>query len=173
MCEIVRLIEDARNIWIYCWRHKVGRRTSQLETKLRELIRDRKLCSLSTHNKGQPYASLVAYAGTDDLKHIVFATPKATRKYANIKADSRAAVLITKAGNKVSDFRQAMAATAVGTVREIRKTKSSKLLKLYLGKHPHLTDFVQSPTCSVLCLDVRSFYVVDRFQHVLELHLKK
>jgi general stress protein 26 len=149
------------------------RRRVQLEDKLRDLVIGQKLCVLSTHSRGQPYASLVAFAATDDLKHIVFATPKATRKYANIAADSRAAILVNNASNKVSDFRRAIAATAVGVVREIRKTKNSKLIKLYLDRHAHLKDFVQSPSCSALCLDVQSFYVVDRFQHVLELHLNK
>jgi general stress protein 26 len=149
------------------------RRRVQLEDRLRDLVLGQKLCVLSTHSGGQPYASLVAFAATDDLKQIVFATPKATRKYANIAADSRAAMLINNASNKVSDFRRAVAATAVGAVREIRKTKSNKLMKLYLDKHAHLKDFVQSPSCSVLCLDVHRFYVVDRFQHVLELHMKK
>jgi general stress protein 26 len=149
------------------------RRRVQLEDRLRDLVLGQKLCVLSTHSGGQPYASLVAFAATDDLKQIVFATPKATRKYANIAADSRAAMLINNASNKVSDFRRAIAATAVGVVREVRRTKNSKLTKLYLDRHSHLKDFVQSPSCSVLCLDVHSFYVVERFQHVLELHFNK
>lgn len=151
----------------------MARRRVQLEDRLRDLVIEQKLCVLSTHNRGQPDASLVAFAATDDLKHIVFATPKATRKYANIAADSRAAILINNASNTASDFRRAIAATAVGVVREIRKTKNSKLTKLYLDRHSHLKDFVQSPSCSVLCLDVHSFYVVERFQHVLELHFNK
>ena len=36
---------------------------------------------LATDDKGQPYTSLISYAITPDLKRVIFATPKDTRKY--------------------------------------------------------------------------------------------
>lgn len=144
-----------------------------LSDRLRQLFDEQKLAVLSTHHQGQPYASLVAFAATDDLKQIVFATPRATRKFSNITADARAAVLVDSRSNKVSDFRRSMAATAVGTVGQVRKTKVSRLIRLYLDKHPHLSDFVCSPSCAVLRLEVHCYYVVDRFQHVMELHVNR
>lgn len=144
-----------------------------LADRLRQLFDKQKLAVLSTHHQGQPYASLVAFAATDDLRQIVFATPRATRKFSNITADARAAMLVDSRSNKVSDFRRSMAATAVGTVGEVRKTKVSRLIRLYLDKHPHLSDFVRSPSCAVLRLEVGSYYAVDRFQHVMELHVNR
>jgi hypothetical protein len=41
-----------------------------------------------------------------------------------------------------------------------------------LEKHPELEDFVRSPTCAVLDIGVESYYIVERFQHVTEMHLK-
>lgn len=123
--------------------------------------------------KNRPYASLVAFAVTDDLKSFVFATPRTTRKYSNIMASSRAALLIDNRSNRVSDFRRAMAVTAVGTVRELRKSGKSRLIRLYAGKHSHLEDFIKSPTCAVLCLEAETLHIVDRFQHVVELNLNK
>ena len=144
-----------------------------LKDRLQRLFERQRLGVLSTHCQGQPYASLVAFAATEDLRQLVFATPRATRKFSNMTADARAAMLIDSRSNRVSDFRRSMAATAVGTVREIRKARNSRLLRLYLEKHPHLHDFVHSPSCAVLRLDVQSYYVVDRFQHVMELHLRR
>jgi len=66
-----------------------------------------------------------------------------------------------------------MAVTAVGTVRELRKSKKNRLIQLYKDKHPHLEDFIKSPTCAVLCIDAKTLHIVDRFQHVVELHLDK
>jgi nitroimidazol reductase NimA-like FMN-containing flavoprotein (pyridoxamine 5'-phosphate oxidase superfamily) len=142
-----------------------------LRDRLHRLFEQQKLGVLSTHNRGEPYASLVAFAATDDLKQLVFATPRATRKFSNMTADARAAMLVDSRSNRTVDFRRSMAATAIGSVREIRKAGNSRLLRLYLEKHPHLRDFVHSPSCAVLRLDVRSYYAVDRFQHVMELHL--
>jgi hypothetical protein len=146
---------------------------TDLKQRLLQLFERQQLGVLSTHAEGQPYASLVAFAVTDDLTQVVFATPRATRKFANMTADARAAMLMDSRSNRVSDFRRSMAATAIGTVRVLRKTKNGRLIRLYLAKHPHLADFVHSPSCAVLCLDVQSYYVVDRFQHVMELHLNQ
>lgn len=127
---------------------------------------------LSTCGGQQPYASLVAFAATDDLSHIVFVTPRPTRKYANLTANGRVALLVDNRSNRMSDFRRAMAATAVGSVREVRKARNSRLIRVYLEKHPHLEDFVWSSTSAVLDLCVESYCVVERFQEVTRLQLK-
>jgi hypothetical protein len=45
--------------------------------------------------------------------------------------------------------------------------------KLYLSKHPYLKEFVSSPTCALLRMDVETYYVVHQFQNVMELHIRK
>lgn len=144
-----------------------------LRNKLKELFDKQRIGVLSTQKRNRPYASLVAFAVTDDLKSFVFATPRTTRKYSNLMASSRAALLIDNRSNRKSDFRKAMAITAVGNVRELRKSGKSRLIRLYTHKHSHLKDFIKSPTCAVLCLEAETLHIVDRFQHVVELHLNK
>ena len=144
-----------------------------LKKRLKALFDSQRLGVLSTQSRNQPYASLVAFAVTDDFKSFVFATPRSTHKYANIMASSRAAMLIDNRSNRTSDFRKAMAVTAVGNVRELRKSSRSRLMRLYTGKHAHLKDFVGSPTCAVMCLEAKTLHIVDRFQHVIELHLDR
>jgi nitroimidazol reductase NimA-like FMN-containing flavoprotein (pyridoxamine 5'-phosphate oxidase superfamily) len=146
---------------------------TDLRRKLKELFNKQRIGVLSTQKRNRPYASLVAFAVTDDFKSFVFATPRTTRKYSNIIASSRAALLIDNRSNRMSDFRRAMAVTAVGTVRELRKSGKSRLIQLYTDKHSHLEDFIKSPTCAVLCLDAETLHIVDQFQHVVELHLNK
>ena len=144
-----------------------------LRKKLKELFCNQRIGVLSTQKRNRPYASLVAFAVTDDLKSFVFATPRTTRKYSNLMASSRAALLIDNRSNRKSDFRKAMAVTAVGTVHELRKSRKSRLIRLYTHKHTHIEDFIKSPTCAVLCLEAETLHIVDRFQHVVELHLNK
>ena len=144
-----------------------------LRKKLKTLFDKQSIGVLSTQKRSRPYASLVAFAATDDFKNFIFATPRTTRKYANIMANSRAALLVDNRSNRKSDFRRAMAVTIVGSVRELRKTGKSRLIQLYTHKHSHLKDFIQSPTCAVLCLTAETLYIVDRFQHVVEYHLNQ
>jgi len=144
-----------------------------LRKKLKILFDRQRIGVLSTQKRNRPYASLVAFAATDDFRNFIFATPRTTRKYANIISSHRAALLIDNRSNQMSDFRKAMAVTVVGAVRELRKSKKNRLIQLYTDKHSHLKDFILSPTCAILCLTAETLHIVDRFQHVIEYHLNK
>jgi nitroimidazol reductase NimA-like FMN-containing flavoprotein (pyridoxamine 5'-phosphate oxidase superfamily) len=140
---------------------------------LLELFTVQKLAVLGTHQSGQPYGSLVAFASTPDLKNLFFATTRATRKFANLQADSRVSMVFDNRSNRVADFRKAVAATALGRAREIKGQDRIKFAKMYLTKHPHLKEFVTSPTCALVRIRVEVYYVVWRFQNVFELRVKK
>jgi nitroimidazol reductase NimA-like FMN-containing flavoprotein (pyridoxamine 5'-phosphate oxidase superfamily) len=142
-----------------------------LEPFLVEMIRYQKLAVLATQSTGQPYASLVSFAATPDLKNLIFATTRSTRKYANLQADSRVAMLVDDRQNRDTDIHRAAAVTATGTVEEVPPADRDEFLKIYLSKHPYLKEFVQSPTCALLRVHVNTYYVVRRFQTVMELHI--
>ena len=143
----------------------------QFRKQLGKLFRSQNLAALSTHHAGQPYASLVAFHAIDDLKHIYFVTPKTTRKYANLTADNRVAVMVNSSTNQASDFHQAISVTAVGKAKEIAGVDKERILVQYLAKHPHLEDFVRSPTSALVRVAVDSYYMVKNFQNVMELNL--
>jgi len=147
-------------------------RSEKLEQVVRELLATQPLAVLATHGEGGPYASLVAFAATDDLRHLLFATTRATRKFANLQADARVAFLADNRTNEPADFRDAVAATIRGRAEEVTEAERDALLALYLGKHPHLRDFVASPTCAFLKVQVESYCVVTRFQEVMELPIR-
>jgi heme iron utilization protein len=143
-----------------------------LRERLAGLFRTQRLAVLSTQRGGQPYSNLVAFAATPDLDWLVFATTRATRKFENLTADPRASMLIDNRSNEISDFREAVAATAVGPVKELSGDQKNGVLDLYLGKHPYLKEFVEAPTCALLRLEVQTYFIVERFQKVLEWHRK-
>ena len=145
---------------------------TQLRKRLAELFRLQNLAALSTHNNGQPYASLVAFYASDDLTHIYFVTPKTTRKFANLTGDNRVAVMVNSSTNQASDFHQAISVTAIGKAKEIIGSDKEHILGQYLAKHPYLEDFVRSPTCALVGVAVASYYLVKNFQNVMELHLE-
>lgn len=142
-----------------------------IQQRLRELFDSQNLAVLATHNRGQPYASLVAFVATEDLRHIYFVTPKTTRKFANLSKDHRVAILVNSSTNQAEDFHRAISVTAVGNAEEITGVQRNQILKQYLAKHPHLEDFVKSPTCALVRLTPRSYYMVKNFQTVMELHI--
>jgi hypothetical protein len=144
--------------------------SSQVYNDLKSLIVSQKLAVLSTHRKGHPYSSLVCFFTSEDLKWIFFATPRTTRKFANIQADGRVSLLIDNRSNRESDIHQAMAATALGKAAETDPKDRSFLVRAYLSRHPYLEDFVSSPSCALVQVTVSAYFLVKRFQQVLELH---
>ena len=139
--------------------------------ELTHLLNSQRLAVLSTHGAGKPYASLVSFAATPDLMQLLFATTRSTRKYANLTSESRAAMLVDNRSNEESDIHSAMAVTATGVVGEIADIERVEALTPYLERHPYLKDFVNSPSCAFLKLTVETYYLVRRFQNVVEIHM--
>ena len=146
--------------------------SEKIKAHLRQLFDIQKLAVLATHQSGQPYASLVAFAASQDLKHLFFATPRTTRKFANVNADARVALLVDSRSNREVDFHEAMAATATGEVRELTTVERRAHTALYLKRHPHLEEFVASPSCAFMQVAVHCYYLVRQFQKVVELHIQ-
>jgi nitroimidazol reductase NimA-like FMN-containing flavoprotein (pyridoxamine 5'-phosphate oxidase superfamily) len=146
---------------------------SQLRKMLKGLFASQRLGVLATYGRGQPYSSLVAFAATNDLKHLLFATTRATRKFANLSTESQVALLVDNRSNQDTDFHRAIAVTALGKAEEVKARERNPLLRVYLAKHPYLEEFVNSPTCALLKVRVDRYYMVNRFQNVMELHMRR
>ena len=146
--------------------------TGKTLAHLHELLATQRLAVLATQHGSQPYCSLLAFAATDDLKQLLFATARHTRKYANLADRSQVALLVDNRSGRETDFHEAMAATAVGQASEVVDEELVAARVLYLAKHPHLVDFVTSPTCALLLIEVQTYYVVTRFQRVVEYHIE-
>jgi nitroimidazol reductase NimA-like FMN-containing flavoprotein (pyridoxamine 5'-phosphate oxidase superfamily) len=155
-------------------RHRGGKavREDQAEAQLRSLFSSQRLAVLSTQRDGRPYGSLVAFEVSDDLKQLVFATARTTRKFANLLADPWVALVIDSRDNRESDFREAVAVTATGLSREVFGTEREALAGRYLAKHPALREFVESPTCAVVAVQVTTYYLVSRFEDVVEVPMR-
>jgi len=148
-------------------------KSHDIQQQLRELFESQQLAVLATHRSGQPYTSLVAFYATEDLKHLFFVTPRTTRKFENLKADCRVSLLVNSSTNQTADFHRAVSVTVVGTASEVVDTDRQPILERYLKKHAHLEDFVRSPSCALVRVSAKSYYMVQNFQHVLELHINQ
>jgi nitroimidazol reductase NimA-like FMN-containing flavoprotein (pyridoxamine 5'-phosphate oxidase superfamily) len=148
--------------------------TGQLKKEIAMLLASQKLAVLSTQSaEGYAYASLIAFAAGDDLQTIVLATPRATRKFANIRNNPRVSLLIDDRSNQDTDFHDAKAVTVMGMASEVAVDAGrNSLAALYLEKHPYLDDFLRSPTTAFIQVSVLRYYLVSRFQEVMELHIR-
>jgi len=146
--------------------------SSELIQAIKAIFEDQLLAVLSTREGDQPYSNLVCFAATDDLRCLIFATARATRKYANITADCRVAMLVDNRANKAADIDKATAVTVLGTAREVGGDEREEFLAHYIDKHPHLKPFASSPATALFKVEVGKYVVVNSFQHVQELSMR-
>lgn len=138
---------------------------------LLSLLGSQKLAVLSTYSGEQPYASLVAFAATEDLSHLVFVTGRTTRKFANMLETPRIAMLVDNRSNSESDLAETVAATILGKAGEPAGAEKESRLKLYLRKHPYMDQFATSAESAIVQVRVETFVLVQRFQEVTKLEL--
>lgn len=140
----------------------------EIQAILRNLFRSQRFAVLATDDRGQPFASLMAFVATEDLGQIVVLTERATRKFANFEANRRVALLIDNRENKGSDTEESIAVTAIGEAEVLDADAGLPLLDLFLARHPYLTAFAASPSCATVGVKISSYQLVSRFQQVLE-----
>jgi general stress protein 26 len=126
---------------------------------LRKLFASQTLAVLATHNEDQPHCCLVAFVCSDDLKHLLFATNRKTRKYSDICSNPRVAMLIDNRSNSESDFKHAAAVTAKGNAKETDSSQRDKWKALYTARHPQLEAFINSPDTALIKIDVEEYLI--------------
>ena len=125
---------------------------------------------LATVSDNAPYTSLVAYAITPDLKSIIFATPRKTRKYMNIIKNTNVCLMIDSRSNTKSDYMKAESISILGSAHIIKKgAKREYLTKMFLKKHPRLKGFVNAASTALIlvriikCIHVNSFQILSEY----------
>ena len=136
----------------------------QAKRLLTHLFQTQRVAVLATQGERGPYTSLMAVAATDDLKHILFATGRATRKFQNIRRNPRVALLLDNRSPGKS--RTNYAVTAVGKTEKIAGEEREALQKIFLSKHPDLRPFVAAPDSAFLKCFVEEYVIVANFQDV-------
>ncbi|MHC4873303.1 MAG: pyridoxamine 5'-phosphate oxidase family protein [Planctomycetota bacterium] len=135
------------------------------------LLEKQNLCVLSSFTGTSPYSSLVGFAAEEDLSKIYFATTRATKKFRNITDTPAVSLLIDNRTNTEADFHKAVAVTVLGKAEICPAENLDSCSGIFLKKHPHLEDFINSPSCALMSIDVSVYYFVSRFQNVIELRI--
>jgi nitroimidazol reductase NimA-like FMN-containing flavoprotein (pyridoxamine 5'-phosphate oxidase superfamily) len=144
--------------------------TVEIRQIIHNLLSSQRLAVLSTQMSGRPYSNLVAFAATEGLQDILFATTRTTRKFANVTAEPQVSLLVDNRSNEETDFGETSAVTVLGIAAEVLGPERENYLQIYLKKHPYLEEFVSAPTCALMRIKVEKFIMVTRFQEVREVY---
>jgi uncharacterized protein YhbP (UPF0306 family) len=137
--------------------------------QIQRLVDEQPYAVLCVQGGGQPYGALVAFAFSADLRHAVFATPVATRKYRLLSENNHVAMVIDNRPNKSDELMEIEAVTVTGRARLIeRGAEFDQWAELLVQRHPYLESFVHAATCALFCIDIVRFLHVVRFQEVCQ-----
>lgn len=150
----------------------MSRNKKQILEEIAALFESQRLAVLATHKNNQPYASLVAFAASSDLEYLYFLTPNTTRKYENLAANPKVSILVNNSRNKADDIYKAVSVTGTGVAEVVEKTDNKDALDIYLNKHPHLKEFSSAPTSAFIRIVMKRYFMVNRFQNVVEVKVK-
>ncbi len=144
---------------------------SKTHQRLTNLFNTQLIAVLGTSSQDEPYTCLVGFRFTEDLRAVFFATMRNRLKYRQISANPRVSLIIDDRKNQPSDFSRTTSATVMGTAVDTGEPERSKLADMLVKKHPFLTDFLKSPDCAVMKVQVEKMIVVDDFESVQRIEL--
>jgi nitroimidazol reductase NimA-like FMN-containing flavoprotein (pyridoxamine 5'-phosphate oxidase superfamily) len=135
--------------------------------RIRRLLASQPYAVLCTQSESQPYGSLIAFAASEDLRILVFATPVATRKYRLLTECPNVAVLFDSRSSSPDAMMEIEAATATGHARVVPPgPEFDRCAPLLTARHPHLRPFVAAPSTALVRVEVVRYFHVCRFQEV-------
>ena len=134
--------------------------------EIRTLLAERKYAVLATQSDGQPHASLMAFTPVDDIKRLVFATYRKTRKYESIIRDGRAALLIGSGIEPFEQQRTGLIVTAHGNVSDAFGNSRQSMLMSHIERHPEFEEFFLSPECALIVMEISNYQLVTSTDEV-------
>ena len=136
--------------------------------RLAAIDRARRLAALATDAGGAPYLSLVAFALAPGGSAVLFATPRRSRKFRNLRANPRVSLLLHTRGERDRDYASAEAITVVGRARVLRAGSAAwREAGLALrAKHPALVSFLEAATTALVRVEIEEAVHVGGFQRV-------
>ena len=145
-----------------------SRGNAGIPARLAAIDRNRRHASLATEADGVPYLSLVAFALAQDGAAVLFATPRGSRKYRNLRANPRVSLLLDTRGERDRDYGSAEAITVVGRARVLRAGSSSwrEAGRALHAKHPVLAAFLEVATTALVRVEIEDAVHVGGFQRV-------
>lgn len=142
----------------------------ELYKKIKSISDQTRFAVLATDINGFPYANLVGFLLSEDLKNLYFFTSKNTRKYKNIINNPHVCLLIDSRDKFTDNTFLITAITVIGRA-EVMDNASRQIVDKYLEKNVELEDFTESPFNVLIKVDIERYILVDKFQEVIEMEV--
>jgi len=134
---------------------------SAMQSAIEGLLNEQRLAILATVAQEAPYCNLVSFTSSDDLHTILFSTPRATSKYANMMRNPNVSLLVDDRMRSGFGLKSGMVVTAMGAVELSGPEDDGALKARHAARHADLKDFIYSPECALVQVRVARYILVS------------
>ena len=100
---------------------------AQMQAALKGLFREQLFAVLATRGGGAPHLNIVCFAPADELRTILFATPRQSLKFANLQSQPEASLFVDNRSNRLQDLQEVYGVEIAGTAATAAGPGSSPL----------------------------------------------
>jgi len=131
--------------------------------EMKALATQKNICVLATVAGRKPHCSLMAYVTDENCTEMYMVTHKNTKKFKNLTENQFVSLLIDT--REISPRSKAKALTVAGECSVIEdEKKRQKVRAKLLAVHPHLSEFIDHSEAEILCIQIRSFLLLNGLQ---------
>ena len=128
--------------------------------KMKELVRKKNICVLSTVSGNKPYCSLMAYITDATCEEIYMVTHKNTTKFNNLQNNPSVSLLIDSRETRPRFNAQALTIDGV-FIPLLDENKKQNIRDRMLESFPHMKDFMHHPESKLIRIKINSFLLLD------------
>jgi len=128
--------------------------------KMKNFVRKKNICVLSTASDNKPYCSLMAYVTDATCKEVYMVTHKNTTKFNNLQKNPWVSLLIDSRETQPRSNAQALTITGI-FVPLIDEDKKQRIRDNMLKSFPHMEDFIDHPESELIRIKITSLLFLE------------
>lgn len=128
--------------------------------KMKNFIKNKNICVLSTVSDNKPYCSLMAYITDASCEEIYMVTHKNTTKFSNLQKNPSVSLLIDS--RETQPRSNAKALTIDGMFTPLIDENQKKAIRnQMLASFPYMKDFIHHPDSELIRIKIKSFLLLN------------
>jgi nitroimidazol reductase NimA-like FMN-containing flavoprotein (pyridoxamine 5'-phosphate oxidase superfamily) len=128
--------------------------------KMKNFVKKKNICVLSTISGDKPYCSLMAYTTDADCKEVYMVTHKYTTKFNNLQKNPWISLLIDSRETQPRSNAQALTVNGI-FVPLLDEGKKQKIRDHILESFPHMKDFIHDPESEIIRIKIKSLLLLE------------
>jgi nitroimidazol reductase NimA-like FMN-containing flavoprotein (pyridoxamine 5'-phosphate oxidase superfamily) len=128
--------------------------------KMKNFVRKKNICVLSTASDNKPYCSLMAYVTDATCEEVYMVTHKNTTKFKNLQENPWVSLLIDSRETQPRSNAQALTITGV-FVPLVDENKKQEIRDNMLKSFSHMKDFIHHPESELIRIKINSLLFLD------------